>query len=139
MGRTVTRPVDYEKLGTALKQRGVVNVKQAGPEMGYSEGWATGARCNGLISERLLKSLELRFNIRYDEIKPDEPKPEPVPTPQQLTIAHEPQPVTVNVEITPDVISEALVNTMMNQEVRNQLVQIVYYAVNKAIRNNSDK
>lgn len=138
MGRTVTRPVNYAKLCDALKQRGVTSVKNAGPEMGYSEGWCTGPRCNGVISERLIKSLELRFNIKYDEIKPDEPEPIPAPEPQQLTIAPDPQPVTVNVDITPDVISEALVNVMMNQEVRNQLVQIVYYAVNKAIRNNSD-
>lgn len=138
MGRTTTKPVDYEKLIAAIKARGYTNAKKAGPEMGYSDGWLSGPRCNGIISERLMKSLELRFNIKYDEIKPDEPEPIPEPAPQQLTIAPDPQPVTVNVTITPDVISEALVNVMMNQEVRNQLVQIVYYAVNKAIRNNSD-
>ena len=138
MGRTTTRQCDYAKLCEALKQRGVVNVKSAGPEMGYSEGWASGPRCNGLISERLLKSLELRFNIRYDDIKPDEPEPETQPVAEQLTIAPETQPVTVNVNITPDVIAEALVNVMTNQEVRNNLVQIVYYAVNKALRNNSN-
>lgn len=132
MGKSLTRPCDYKKLADALKQRGVVNIKNAGIELGYSDGWATGIRANGRISERLLKSIELRYNIKYDEIRPDEPKQEPA----QLTIT--PEPVTVNVEITPDTISEALVNVMMNQEVRNQLVQIVYYAVNKAIRNNHD-
>lgn len=137
MGRTVTRPVDYEKLCDALKSRGVTSVKNAGPEMGYSEGWCSGPRCNGTISERLIKSLELRFNIKYDEIKPDEPKPIPEPAPQQLTIAPEPQPITVNVNVTADAIAEALVNVMTNQETRNNLVQIVYYAVNKALRNNS--
>lgn len=135
MGEMLKRPCDYGKLVAALKEKGLTP-NQAGVRLGYSSGAFTQPRREGVITERLVVGLNY-LGIEYDQIAPD-PEPKPEPAPEQLTLATNPEPVTVNVTITPDVISEALVNTMMNQEVRNQIVQIVYYAVNKAIRNNSE-
>lgn len=129
MGEMFKRPVDYGKLIEALKEKELTPQK-AGLKLGYSTGAFTQARREGMMTERLIVGLDY-LGISYDKIKPEETE---TATPKQET----PVPTVVNVTITPEVISEALVNVMMNQEVRNNLIQIVYYAVNKAIRNNSN-
>lgn len=129
MGEMFKRPVDYGKLIEALKEKGLTPQK-AGLKLGYSTGAFTQARREGMMTERLIVGLDY-LGISYDKIKPDEVA---TAAPKQETA----EPTVVNVTITPEVISEALVNVMMNQEVRNNLIQIVYYAVNKAIRNNNN-
>lgn len=140
MGKSNRRPVSREKLLAEFERRDITP-NEGAAAMGYSSGIFAPSHIAGGLTMRILAALRNTHGIQYADIAPDpepvEPeKVEPVEA-EQLTIT--PAPIEVKVEITPAVITEALVDTMMNQEVRNQLVQIVYYAVNKAIRNNSER
>lgn len=83
MPNKVMRPVDKTKLEKLLLDRGF-SMSAASVEIGYSSGGFSSLRKRGTLSDTILIGLKHRFNITYDEIKPDEPKDEPKA--EQMTI-----------------------------------------------------
>ena len=69
-------PIDAEKMEAELKKRGLSKA-QAGVGIGASKGFIGNCTARGAIQKVYLPALEKEYNIRYEDIKPDEPDPEP--------------------------------------------------------------
>lgn len=90
---------------------------------------------DGWLENWLIKMLESEKGIdpkKYVIIETSvkEPKEEPKAAPETITVNVD------NVSIDTKAIETALINVLTNEEVRKQITQIIYFAVNKAIRNN---
>ena len=121
-------PVDYKKLEAVFSKRGL-NLTKVAIEMGHTKNFLRHPRETGHLSNAALKTLELMYNIRYDDLKPDEPEPE------QTTL----EPV---LESKPDIDYDTLLMTIKNAIMLankntdyNALREMLAYAVETAIRN----
>ena len=121
-------PVDYKKLEAVFSNRGLDLTKVA-IEIGHTKNFLRHSRGTGHLSNAALKTLELMYNIRYDDLKPDEPEPE------QTTL----EPV---IESKPDIDYDTLLMTIKNAVMLankntdyNALREMLAYAVETAIRN----
>lgn len=78
MSKNILLPIDYDKLTTELRKRGM-GPTEASREMGFSDAYLSKARNKPELRNPTIVALEKAFGISYDAIKPDEPsKPAPV-------------------------------------------------------------
>lgn len=71
MTKNMTLPIDYDKLVTELRKRGM-GPTEASREMGFSDAYLSKARNKPELRNPTIVSLEKTFGISYDAIKPDE-------------------------------------------------------------------
>ena len=77
MTKNMTLPIDYDKLTTELRKRGM-GPTEASREMGFSDAYLSKARNKPELRNPTIVSLKRTFGIEYDAIKPDElDKPAP--------------------------------------------------------------
>ena len=78
MTKNMTLPIDYDKLITELRKRGM-GPTEASREMGFSDAYLSKARNKPELRNPTIVALEKTFGISYDAIKPEElSKPAPV-------------------------------------------------------------
>lgn len=77
MTKNMTLPIDYDKLITELRKRGM-GPTEASREMGFSDAYLSKARNKPELRNPTIVALKRTFGIEYDAIKPDEPS-EPAP------------------------------------------------------------
>lgn len=66
-------PVDGERLEQEIKAR-KLNKVQASERIGYSHAYLANCGSQGFISTKAMKLLEAVLGIRYEDVKPYEPK-----------------------------------------------------------------
>lgn len=125
-----SRPVDYEKMKKAFLNRNM-NLAQASRLMGRADTYLNHVNDMHSMRTATINQIEAQFGIKYDEIKPDEPKQQP-----EQTIL---EPVQ---ESRPDLDYDTLLMTIKNAVMLankntdyNALREMLAYAVETAIRN----
>lgn len=71
MTKNMTLPIDYDKLTTELRKRGM-GPTEASREMGFSDAYLSKARNKPELRNPTIVALKRTFGIEYDAIKPDE-------------------------------------------------------------------
>lgn len=88
MTKNNSLPIDYDKLVTELRKRGM-GPTEASREMGFSDAYLSKARNKPELRNPTIVALKRTFGIEYDAIKPDElskPAPETLEQVQDGTV-----------------------------------------------------
>lgn len=70
MSKNILLPIDYDKLTTELRKRGM-GPTEASREMGFSDAYLSKARNKPELRNPTIVALEKTFGISYDAIKPE--------------------------------------------------------------------
>ena len=71
MSKNILLPIDYDKLVTELRKRGM-GPTEASREMGFSDAYLSKAKNKPELRNPTIVALEKAFGITYDAIKPEE-------------------------------------------------------------------
>ena len=128
MGSLKKKPVDYEKLKALFIRRGL-KLESVSIEMGHTGHFLSHSKETGHLSNAALKMLDMMYNVKYDEIKPDEPASDST----ILEPVRESKP-DFDYDILQMTIMDAVMLANKNTDY-NALREMLAYAVETAIRN----
>lgn len=116
-------PVDYNKFKKIVAEKKLTGAKIA-RELGFNECYFKDLSDRKKLRQPIIIQLETLYGIKYDDIKPDEPKPQEPAQPAQ--------PVQTSIDI--DSVKGAVADAIKNIDY-NAFREMMAYAVETAIRN----
>ena len=123
--------VDGMKLRNILCER-KLSASYVSREMGYNDNMISHICNANKVSKPAMKMLELRFNITYDDIKPDEPEPEPEEEKEVPTIGE----VVEGMDKNQRLVCDYLVETASKQRGidYDKLYEVIFSAAYKGMK-----
>lgn len=111
------RVIDADKLKKELQKRGLT-ANEAGLGLGYCKSYVATCIKDGLMAQTAINLLELKYNIKYEDIAPDEQeKKEPDPAEKKVADA------MLTTKAVEEGVYRALMRALPSETIKKALVE----------------